>query len=60
MGREWEGVEKGGGQFTSNLIPRWAGSCHSKEGFQVSKRGIKKGSKGNQQGEVKEQGDRAM
>ncbi len=25
-----------GGQFTSNQIPRWTRSCHSKEGFQVS------------------------
>jgi hypothetical protein len=48
MGRGW----KGGGQFTSNLGPRWMGSYHIKEGFQVSKRkvglekeGISKGSK---------------
>ncbi len=48
VGREWEG----GGQFTSNLGPRWTGSYHAKEGFQVSKRevglkhqGIGKGSK---------------
>jgi hypothetical protein len=48
MGRGWEG----GGQFTSNLGPRWTGSYHAKEGFQVSKRevglkqqGIGKGSK---------------
>ncbi len=48
MGRGW----KGGGQFTSNLGPRWTGSYHVKEGFQVSKRevglekeGISKGSK---------------
>jgi hypothetical protein len=41
-----------GGQFTSNLRPRWMRSCHSKEGFQVSKGdqkreqgGISKGSK---------------
>jgi hypothetical protein len=38
------------------------GSCHSKEGFQVSERGIekgargRKGSKGNQQGEEKSKG----
>jgi hypothetical protein len=31
MGRGW------GDQFTSNLGPRWTGSYHSKEGFQVSK-----------------------
>ncbi len=36
------------------------GSCHSKEGFQVSEKGNRKGSKGNQQGERKEQGDCAM
>ncbi len=24
---------KGGGQFTSNLGPRWTGSYHDKEGF---------------------------
>jgi hypothetical protein len=53
-----------GGQFTSNLGPRWTGSCHSKEGFQVSK-GDKKGNKGNQQGESargnkNKQGDRAI
>jgi hypothetical protein len=48
MGREW----KGGGHFTSNLGPRWTGSYHAKEGFQVSERemglkqqGISKGSK---------------
>ncbi len=48
MGRGW----KRGGQFTSNLGPRWTGSYHVKEGFQVSKRevelekeGISKGSK---------------
>ncbi len=33
MGRGW----KGGVQFTSNLGPRWTGSYHDKEGFQVSK-----------------------
>jgi hypothetical protein len=36
MGRGWEG----GGQFTSNLGPRWTGSYHAKEGFQVSKREV--------------------
>jgi hypothetical protein len=48
MGRGLEG----GGQFTSNLGPRWTGYYHAKEGFQVSKReeglkqqGIGKGSK---------------
>jgi hypothetical protein len=29
MGRGWEG----GGQFTSNLGPRWTGSHHAKGGF---------------------------
>jgi hypothetical protein len=52
MGREWGGDGKWGGQFTSNLGPRWTGSYHAKGGFQVSKRevelrqqGIGKGSK---------------
>jgi hypothetical protein len=36
MGRGW----KGGVQFTSNLGPRWTGSYHNKEGFQVSKREV--------------------
>ncbi len=36
MGRGWEG----GGQFTSNLGPRWTVSYHAKEGFQLSKRGV--------------------
>ncbi len=36
MGKGWEG----GGQFMSNLGPRWTGSYHAKEGFQVSKRGV--------------------
>jgi hypothetical protein len=38
MGREWggDGKEgKGGDQFTSNLGPRWTGSYHAKEGFQI-------------------------
>ncbi len=34
MGRGW----KWGDQFMSNLRPRWTGSYHIKEGFQVSKR----------------------
>ncbi len=42
-----------------NLRPRWTGSYHSKEGFQVSK-GNRKGTKGNQQGDVKKQDDCAM
>ncbi len=36
LGRGWEG----GGQFASNLGPRWMGSYHTKEGFQVSKREV--------------------
>jgi hypothetical protein len=42
MGRGWGR----GGQFTSNLRPRWTRSCHCKEGFQVSK-----GDKEREQGE---------
>ncbi len=49
-----------GDQFTSNLGPRWTGSYHTKEGFQVSK-GKWKRSKGNWKGELergnKKQGD---
>ncbi len=53
MGRGCEG----GGQFTSNLGPRWTGSYHTKEGFQVSKRevGLKQQGKGS-----KRQGDCAI
>ncbi len=53
-----EGREEGwvkGGQFISNLGPEWTGSHHSKEGLQVSGRGIEKGARGR-----KEQGDCAM
>ncbi len=38
-----EGMErgwKGGDQFTRNLGPRWTGSYHTKESFQVSKREV--------------------
>ncbi len=35
-GGDGEGLRKG--RFTSNLGPRWTGSYHAKEGFQVSKR----------------------
>ncbi len=48
MGRGWEG----GGQFTSNLGPRWTGSHHAKGGFPSKykgmdgkQQGIRKGSK---------------
>ncbi len=44
-----------GAQFISNLGPEWTESCHSKEGFQLSK-GNRKGSKGNQQREEKSKG----
>jgi hypothetical protein len=32
------------------------GSCHSEEGFQVSREGLEGGAKGNQQGEIKARG----
>ncbi len=36
---EWGGKEEGGGQFTSNLGPKWTGVApQAKEGFQVSKK----------------------
>jgi hypothetical protein len=35
MGRGWEA----GGQFTSNLRPRWTGSHHAKGGFPNKKKG---------------------
>ncbi len=46
MGRGW----KGGGQFTSNLGPKWTGSYHVKEGFQVSKREVRLGKEGISKG----------
>jgi hypothetical protein len=50
-----------GGQFMSNPRPRWTRSCHSKEGFQVSKGDQKREqggiSKGYQQGELRKLGD---
>jgi hypothetical protein len=42
-------------QFISNLRPEWTRSYHTKEGFQVSERGIEKGARG-----IKEHGDCAM
>jgi hypothetical protein len=54
MGR---GLERGG-QFASNLGPRWTGSYHAKEGFQVSKKERKR-SKGELVRGAK-QGDCAM
>jgi hypothetical protein len=62
MGREWGGDGKGmgrGGQFTSNLGPRWTGSYHAKEGFQVSKRGVGLKQQGLGKGN-KRQGDCAI
>jgi hypothetical protein len=32
-------------QFITNLRPEWTGSHHTKEGSQVSKRGIEKGAR---------------
>jgi hypothetical protein len=49
--------ERGGGQYASNLGPRWTGIApHAKEGFQVSKRGTGIGEgfsklRGNYQGD---------
>jgi hypothetical protein len=39
MGREWEE----GGQYTSNLGPRWTGSHHTKGGIPKKVKGDKKG-----------------
>jgi hypothetical protein len=55
MGRGW----KWGDQFTSNLGPRWTGSYHAKEGFQVSK-GEWKGSKRESARGSKKKGDCAI
>jgi hypothetical protein len=54
MGRGW----KWGDQFTSNLGPRWTGSYHIKEGFQVSKRKIEGKQKGIRKGKQKSKGSR--
>jgi hypothetical protein len=37
-------------QFTTNLGPEWTRSYHTKEGFQVSERGIEKGARGISKG----------
>jgi hypothetical protein len=37
VGREWGGVKKGEVILQATLGPRWTGSYHTKEGFQVSK-----------------------
>jgi hypothetical protein len=55
MGRGW----KWGDQFTSNLGPRWTGSYHIKEGFQVSKRKWKRSIRESERGS-KKQGDCAI
>jgi hypothetical protein len=37
-----DGEKERGGQYTSNLGPGWTGIApHAKEGFQVSKKGIR-------------------
>jgi hypothetical protein len=54
-----ERVGKGGGQFTSNLRPRWTDPVTARRVPSKSK-GVRKGSKGNQQGEIKKQGECAM
>jgi hypothetical protein len=46
-----------GGQFTSNLRPRWI-FLSQLGGFQVSRRGYKGGEKGSWQGEIKARGMR--
>ncbi len=49
-----EGLGKGwdrGGQFTSNLRPRWM-DLSQLGGFQVSRRGLERGTKESQQGEL--------
>jgi hypothetical protein len=55
MGRGW----KWGDQFTSNLGPRWTGSYHVKEGFQVSKGKMERKQRGIRKGKQKARG-RAM
>ncbi len=59
---EWKGMGRGwkwGDQFRSNLGPRWTGSYHIKEGFQVSKRKWKRSKRESERGS-KEQGDCAI
>jgi hypothetical protein len=53
MGREWEGVEEG--EVSSQATWDQGGRDHTtqREGFQVSERGIKRESKGNQRGTSK-------
>jgi hypothetical protein len=52
MGRGW----KGGGQFTSNLGPRWMGSYHDKEGLQVSEREVGLKQQGTGKGSKRQRG----
>ncbi len=52
MGRGW----KWGDQFTSNLGPRWTGTYHTKEGFQVSKREWKGSKRESARGSKKARG----
>jgi hypothetical protein len=56
---EWGGNGRGwkwGDQFTSNLGPRWTGSYHIKEGFQVSKGKMEGKQKGIRKGKQKARG----
>ncbi len=55
MGKGWER----GGQFTSNLRPRWTDPVQLR-GFQVSRKGVEKGSKGELARGDKKQGERAI
>jgi hypothetical protein len=53
-----EGLGKGwdrGGQFTSNLRPRWTDPVTARR-VPSKWKGVKKGTKGSQQGEVKQGG----
>jgi hypothetical protein len=43
-------------QFISNLGPEWTRSYHTKEGFQVSERGIEKGARGINKGKKRARG----
>ncbi len=55
-----EGLDEGwskGGQFTSNLRPRWT-ILSQLGGFQVSRKECRGGEKGNWQGEIKARGMR--
>jgi hypothetical protein len=56
-GRVWVKGWDRGGQFTSNLRPRWTDPVTA-GGFQVSRKGPKGEAKGNLQGEIKARGMR--